>query len=220
MCASAFLAYKKRVVRADFKHSEKIYPDRRPAKTNLQPPGFRILRTRILNQPYCFDIELVINCHYLDLDDYLHKPAYLCFDDQLGYGVHGVIHEFVQGETRLNMTHYHLKLVPTLFYLNHRTNQRIFQQLTVKEIIAQILKEHSILTDRYRFEIVGAFEPREYCTQYKESDLHFIQRLCEEEGIHFHFEHGPNHHTVVFFQMSIEASSTFPKPSPSPRTAA
>ncbi|WPX62633.1 type VI secretion system tip protein TssI/VgrG [Pseudomonas sp. MH10] len=164
-----------------------------------------------LNQPYCFEIDVVINCHFLDLDDYLHKSAYLCFDDGQDYGVHGVIHEFVQGETRLNMTHYHLKLMPTLFYLSHRTNQRIFQHLTVKEIIAEVLKEHGILTDRYRLEVVGAFEPREYCTQYKESDLQFIQRLCEEEGIHFHFEHSQNHHTVVFSDTN-KGFKLFPTP--------
>ncbi len=34
--------------------------------------------------------------------------------------------------------------------------------------------------------------------QYDESDLHFIQRLCEEEGIHYHFQHSSNGHVMVF----------------------
>ncbi len=34
--------------------------------------------------------------------------------------------------------------------------------------------------------------------QYDESDLRFIQRLCEEEGIHYHFEHRPKGHVLVF----------------------
>ncbi|MEJ3667705.1 type VI secretion system tip protein TssI/VgrG, partial [Stutzerimonas stutzeri] len=33
---------------------------------------------------------------------------------------------------------------------------------------------------------------------YDETDLHFIQRLCEEEGIHYHFQHGANGHVLVF----------------------
>ncbi|WP_249226406.1 contractile injection system protein, VgrG/Pvc8 family, partial [Pseudomonas qingdaonensis] len=33
---------------------------------------------------------------------------------------------------------------------------------------------------------------------YDESDLHFIQRLCEEEGIHYHFQHSPQGHALVF----------------------
>jgi type VI secretion system secreted protein VgrG len=33
--------------------------------------------------------------------------------------------------------------------------------------------------------------------QYDESDLHFIQRLCEEEGIHFHFQHSASGHKLA-----------------------
>ncbi|MCO7554420.1 type VI secretion system tip protein TssI/VgrG, partial [Metapseudomonas otitidis] len=47
----------------------------------------------------------------------------------------------------------------------------------------------------------------DYCTQYDESDLHFISRLCEEEGLHFHFEHQPDGHLLVFG----EDASAFPK---------
>ncbi|MGX5724949.1 type VI secretion system tip protein TssI/VgrG, partial [Metapseudomonas otitidis] len=43
--------------------------------------------------------------------------------------------------------------------------------------------------------------------QYDESDLHFISRLCEEEGLHFHFEHQPDGHLLVFG----EDASAFPK---------
>ena len=42
------------------------------------------------------------------------------------------------------------------------------------------------------------YPPREYCVQYDETDLHFIQRLCEEEGIHYHFQHGASGHELVF----------------------
>ena len=34
--------------------------------------------------------------------------------------------------------------------------------------------------------------------QYAESDLHFIQRLCEEEGLHYHFQHSAEGHVLVF----------------------
>ncbi|MGS0739635.1 type VI secretion system tip protein TssI/VgrG [Pseudomonas sp. GG8] len=152
-----------------------------------------------LNQPFCFDIELVGDRPALDLNDYLHKSAFLSLGGKKGYGFHGLIHEFVQGQTHWKATHYHLKLVPQLFYLEHRTNQRIFQKKTVKQIIAQVLEEHGILSDRYRFELDARhYEPRNYCTQYKESDLYFVQRLCEEEGLSFRFEHSQNSHILVF----------------------
>ena len=68
------------------------------------------------NDLYCFDIELVIDRYDLELDDYLHKTAYLCIDNEEGYGFHGVIRAFSQGKTSLHMTHYHLKLVPRLHF--------------------------------------------------------------------------------------------------------
>ncbi len=47
-----------------------------------------------------------------------------------------------------------------------------------------------------------SYEEREYCVQYAESDLHFISRLCEEEGIYFWFEHSEKTHTLCFSDTS------------------
>ncbi|HHK2176914.1 TPA: type VI secretion system tip protein TssI/VgrG, partial [Pseudomonas aeruginosa] len=83
-------------------------------------------------------------------------------------------------------------------YLAQRNNQRIFQHLTVPQIVALILEEHGILADAYRFQLGTRYPEREYCVQYDESDLHFVQRLCAEEGIHFHFRHSAEAHLLVF----------------------
>ncbi|MEH6672742.1 type VI secretion system tip protein TssI/VgrG, partial [Halopseudomonas sp.] len=80
----------------------------------------------------------------------------------------------------------------------HRTNQRIFQHLSVPEIISRVLADHGIQADAYRFQLNSEYPQRVYCTQYDETDLHFIQRLCEEEGIHYHFEHSIDNHLLVF----------------------
>ncbi|TEF48455.1 type VI secretion system tip protein TssI/VgrG, partial [Pseudomonas aeruginosa] len=74
--------------------------------------------------------------------------------------------------------------------------QRIFQHLTVPQIVALILEEHGILADAYRFQLGTRYPEREYCVQYDESDLHFVQRLCAEEGIHF--RHSAEAHLLVF----------------------
>ncbi|RMN12793.1 hypothetical protein ALQ65_02911, partial [Pseudomonas syringae pv. coriandricola] len=80
----------------------------------------------------------------------------------------------------------------------HRTNHRIFQHKTVPQIIALVLKDHRLPADSYQFHLGTIYPEREYCVQYNESDLHFIQRLCEEEGLHYHFEHSPTAHQLVF----------------------
>ncbi|WP_312945202.1 type VI secretion system Vgr family protein [Stutzerimonas kunmingensis] len=151
-----------------------------------------------ISQPYRFDLELVSELPDLDLQALLHKPAFIAFDPA-GMGIHGLVHRIAQGESGKRLTRYRVTLVPQLAYLAHRTNQRIFQHLSVPQIIAQVLEEHGIQANAYRFQLGPViYPPREYCVQYDETDLHFIQRLCEEEGIHYHFEHSTRGHVLVF----------------------
>ncbi len=162
---------------------------------------FKLLEFRgreAISQPYRFDLELVSERPDLDLQALLHKPAFLAFDPA-GKGIHGLVHRIAQGESGQRLTRYRLTLVPQLAYLAHRTNQRIFQHLSAPQIVAQVLEEHGIQADAYRFQLGPVvYPPREYCVQYDETDLHFIQRLCEEEGIHYHFEHSTAGHVLVF----------------------
>ena len=150
-----------------------------------------------INQPYRFDLELVSEDPRLDLEALLHNQAFLAFDPQ-GSGVHGQIYRVAQGDIGKRLTHYSISLVPRLQYLHHHTNQRIYQQMSAPDIIALILEEHGILADAYSFQLGEQCPERAYCVQYDESDLHFIQRLCEEESIHYHFQHHRNGHSLVF----------------------
>ncbi|MDH2243987.1 type VI secretion system tip protein VgrG [Pseudomonas sp. GD03909] len=162
---------------------------------------FKVLEFRgreAISQPYRFDLELVSERPDLDLESLLHRPAFLAFAPD-GSGIHGLVHQAAQGESGKRLTRYRLTLVPQLAYLAHRTNQRIFQHLTVEKIISLVLEEHGIQADAYRFQLGPViYPPREYCVQYDETDLHFIQRLCEEEGIHYHFQHSTAGHVLVF----------------------
>ncbi|WP_407294406.1 type VI secretion system tip protein TssI/VgrG [Stutzerimonas zhaodongensis] len=151
-----------------------------------------------ISQPYRFDLELISERPDIDLQSLLHKPAFLALSPA-GNGIHGMIHRVAQGESGKRLTRYRLAIVPQLAYLAHRTDQRIFQHLTVPQIIAEVLEGHGIQADAYRFQLGPVVYPeRDYCTQYDETDLHFIQRLCEEEGIHYHFEHSAQGHVLVF----------------------
>ncbi|SEM30500.1 type VI secretion system secreted protein VgrG [Pseudomonas sp. NFIX51] len=150
-----------------------------------------------ISQPFRFDLELVSENPDLDLETLLHKQAFLAFDPQ-GSGIHGQIYRVAQGDAGKRLTRYQVSLVPELAYLEHRTNQRIYQQLSAPKIIALILEEHGIQGNAYQFQLGTPCPDRDYCVQYDETDLHFIQRLCEEEGLHYHFQHSPQGHLLVF----------------------
>ncbi|NNB43792.1 type VI secretion system tip protein TssI/VgrG [Pseudomonas chlororaphis] len=150
-----------------------------------------------ISQPFRFDLELVSENPDLDLETLLHKQAFLAFDPQ-NSGIHGQIYRVAQGDAGKRLTRYKVSLVPQLSYLEHRTNQRIYQQMSAPKIIALILEEHGIQGNAYRFQLGTPCPDRDYCVQYDETDLHFIQRLCEEEGLHYHFQHSPEGHLLVF----------------------
>ncbi|MCP3751585.1 type VI secretion system tip protein TssI/VgrG [Pseudomonas sp. SBB6] len=150
-----------------------------------------------ISRPYFFNLELVSERSDLDLESLFDLEAFLTFDAK-GNGIHGRVYHIAQSGNGQRPTRYSLTLVPHLSYLRHRINQRIYQQFSVPKIVALILEEHGILGDAYRFHLGSTYPERDYCIQYDETDLHFVQRLCEEEGIHFHFQHSARGHVLVF----------------------
>ncbi|MBV4460654.1 type VI secretion system tip protein VgrG [Pseudomonas sp. COR58] len=152
--------------------------------------------TEAISTLYGIHIELVSEHPDFDLESLLARPAFLQFGHN-GEGIHGHIEEVLAGESGKRLTRYHLTLVPALHYLQFSRDQRIFQQRTVPQIIAQVLKGHGIQADAFSFH-VAANPPRDYCTQYGESDLEFIQRLCAEDGIAWHHQHSVDGHLLVF----------------------
>ncbi|WJM94512.1 type VI secretion system tip protein VgrG [Pseudomonas defluvii] len=153
--------------------------------------------TEAISTPFAFDVALVSERADLELETLLHKQAFLAFNAQ-GAGIHGQVYRVSQGDAGKRLTRYNLRLVPQLAYLGLRRNHRIFQQRTLAQIIAQVLEEHGILSDAYQLHLEKTSTPREYCVQYGESDLHFLQRLCFEEGVSYTFRHSRAGHTVVF----------------------
>ncbi|MCD5978295.1 type VI secretion system tip protein TssI/VgrG [Pseudomonas quasicaspiana] len=156
-----------------------------------------------ISRPFSVRIELVSERANLKLEDVLHRLAFLRFDAD-GNGLHGQIGEIAQGDSGKRFTHYFIHLVPSLKRLEYRSNHRIFQGKTVPEIIALVLKDHAIFSNGFAFRLREPCKPRDYCTQYQETDLHFVRRLCEEEGIHFHFQHSPDEHLLVFADDPIQ----------------
>lgn len=102
---------------------------------------FRVLAfdgTEALSTLYGIRVELVSENPDFDLESLLNQPAFLRFGLN-GEGLHGQIEDLYVGEAGKRLTRYHLTLVPVLHYLQFSFNQRIFQHLTVPQIVAQVL---------------------------------------------------------------------------------
>jgi type VI secretion system secreted protein VgrG len=165
--------------------------------------GFRVYSfsgTEEVHKPYEYEIELVHESAHVDFAELLGHAACLSIADKSGgvRHVHGVVRHLTQLHTSNHRTHYRCLLVPRLWFLGLTTDHRIFQNMSVLQIIEQILKEQNFTGDAYAFKCFFDYEPREYCVQYGETALHFISRLCEEEGIYFYFEHSRDRHVLCF----------------------
>lgn len=109
---------------------------------------------------------------------------------------HGIISEFRQGDTGHHHTMYEVTLVPSIARLALRQNTRMFQQQPAQEIIQLILQEMGI--QDLAFGLTKEPKVRDYCVQYRESDLEFVQRLAAEEGMYYYFEHSESSHIIIF----------------------
>jgi Uncharacterized protein conserved in bacteria len=112
-----------------------------------------------LNQPYEVKLELVSERPDLDLESLLHRPAFLRFAPD-NSGIHGQVYQIAQGDSGKRLTRYQVTLVPQLAYLTHCHNQRIFQHLSVPQIIAKVLKDQGMQSDAWRFELSAEYRPR------------------------------------------------------------
>jgi type VI secretion system secreted protein VgrG len=109
--------------------------------------------------------------------------------------VNGFVSRFAQGSSDTRFTHYQAEVVPWLWFLTRTVDCRIFQNMTVPDVITKIFKDCGFSDCKNRLE--GSFEPREYCVQYRETDFNFVSRLMEQYGIWYFFEHEADKHTLV-----------------------
>ena len=161
--------------------------------------------TEGLSRLFNFDLTLCSENNSISFEDIIGKNVTVSMilpDDSERY-FNGIVSYFSQkagaGEDNPDLTYYHATMVPWLWLLGRTTDSRIFQNLSVPEIIEKIFSDKGF-TD-FRAD-VGDHPQREYCVQYRETDLDFVSRLMEEEGIYYFFEHEMGKHTLVLVDSS------------------
>ena len=92
-------------------------------------------------------------------------------------------------------TSYVAELRPWLWKLGLASDCRIFQTKTAVEIIKQVFSDLGY-TD-VKDSTTATYSQRDYCVQYGESNLNFVLRLMEDEGIFYYFTHANGKHTLV-----------------------
>lgn len=150
-----------------------------------------------LSAPYRLDIELVSTAPAIPFESLLDQPAVLTFwqGQHPVRHVHGIVTGFAQATSGHRHTIYRAVVEPALARAQLRSNWRVYQQRTVPDLLAELLKAQRIATWDEAF--CRPHLPREYCVQAGETDLDFFQRLGAEEGVIYAFAHTADHHTPV-----------------------
>ncbi|WP_048795646.1 MULTISPECIES: type VI secretion system tip protein VgrG [Serratia] len=168
---------------------------------NLSASTFAVVEFTLdeaLNKPFSLSLKLASPQPGIDFGDVLDQPCELMvwYNGELQRRISGIVSNFAQGDTGFRRTRYEAIVQPALWRTELRTNCRIFQLKKPQDIIGEILEEAGILD--YDFSLRQEHIAREYCVQYRESDLAFITRIAAEEGMFFWHEFESGKHRVVF----------------------
>ncbi|WP_434391093.1 type VI secretion system Vgr family protein [Melittangium boletus] len=162
-----------------------------------------------LSQPYSVEVTLAAPSD-VEVDDKSLLGQDALLKVQLGDGTARLFHGLVARVTRWDagrapeQQRYHVTVVPRLWMLRHTRRSRIFQEMSVPDIVHQVLGEAGVT---HKQSLHGTYRPRNYCVQYRESDLDFVHRLLEEEGIFYSFVHTESAHTLMMSDASLTCSA-------------
>ncbi|AIY40550.1 VgrG protein [Collimonas arenae] len=117
-----------------------------------------------------------------------------------GRKTQGVITGFQQLDSNPDVATYEVVLESRIAQLRNVTRCRLFLEQTFPKIIETILREHGFAGDNshFSFTLRRDYEKRPIVTQWHESDLAFIQRLCRRSGIWFRIDAGEYGEIVHF----------------------
>ena len=153
--------------------------------------------------------EQISHLFQIELDIVSSEEKAASFEDIIGQSVtlrmnagkdqkryfNGIVSRFVQTKNEGRYAHYRATVVPWLWLLTRSSDCRIFQKMSIPEIIEKVFKDHGL--DQYTLSLSGDYQPWDYCVQYRETDFNFVSRLMEQEGIYYFFEHEDGKHTLV-----------------------
>jgi type VI secretion system secreted protein VgrG len=164
--------------------------------------GWRILALNLreeLSEPYECVLDLVNEDLQADVDGLEGATCAVRLErDSLGRRLCGLVWRVEWLGSMIDHLLVRVHVRPALAALGQNRGSRIFQGESVRSVLQQVLGSGLAPYERsLRFDLDREYSPREYCTQYAESDLEFAARLMSEEGIFYFFDHSGDREELV-----------------------
>ncbi|EAN1669048.1 type VI secretion system tip protein VgrG [Salmonella enterica] len=175
-----------------------------------------------LSQPWRYDVAVTCSSADIACDTLLLKPASFTFQTPMFDGtpalpvrtVFGVVESFRRVSTSNDDTRYSLTIAPRIALLGYTKGSGIYLNQSVTEVVEQVLRKHGLEGPDFAFRLSREYPSRELITQWRETDLEFIQRLLAEVGIYWRYEMDsrPEQDVVIFqdSQQQYEFGVTLP----------
>lgn len=96
--------------------------------------------------------------------------------------------------TRSNYRLFTLVVAPTLWLLDRTSDYKVFQEKTAVDIVEELLRDGGVIFEN---RLKASYDKRDYCVQFGETNLGFIERLLAEEGIIYYFTHEKGSHKLI-----------------------
>jgi len=163
----------------------------------------------IISQPFRIQLSLIASEeNELDLPELVNQPAKITIlREEVKKELHGIISNFEETGRSKDFAYYRAVLVPRLWRLSLSYQSRVFQNKSIPDIISDVLKGAGLSASDFKMQVKRSYLPREYCAQYRETDLNFISRLMEYEGIYYFFDHSDGKDVMVI----VDDNSKNPK---------
>ncbi|MBK5537982.1 type VI secretion system tip protein VgrG [Pseudomonas sp. TH05] len=162
-----------------------------------------------LGRLFDYELQLTSNDAAIDLNQLLGKPMSLSL--QLSDGgerhFHGIVSRCSQNVDLGQFASYQVTLRPWLWLLSRTSDCRIFQNLSIPQIIKQVFRDLGF--SDFEDALSQPYREWEYCVQYRENSFDFVSRLMEQEGIYYFFRHEKDRHVLVLAD-AYGAHSTVP----------
>ena len=161
----------------------------------------------IISCPFFFDLGLLSEQGNIELKELTGAAVDVSIQtaNQTKRHFHGYVASFSHTGSDGGLSSYHAILVPWLHFLGLRTNCRVFQRLSVLDIVQAIFKDYGNLTDFTIEAEPGNYKPITLTIQYDESDLAFVSRMLEYHGLYYYFRFQEGRHTMVIADPTVIA---------------
>ena len=156
-----------------------------------------------LSRLFEYQVEILCDKPDLDLAKFLGKSMTISLELPEGLRhFNGLVARFAHsGRRTKQFFHYQATLRPWLWFLSRTQDCKIFQEKTVVQIVEEVFADHASIK-KVSKKLTGTYTPWDYCVQYRESDMNFVSRLLEQEGIYYYFEHTADGHELVLCDSS------------------